>query len=396
MVDLDSLLDSMNQDGSFPEETGASSEAQSADGKDPKASTASVEVVESKSTEPTAHDTEEKKIGDGEGVGSKEDDSAGVAKRESEGNGDGVQSATEAEGMQPRNDGQDNAPRYNKNKRKKGFSRLQSAEYKAEKWKTKAKEAIAARNELMEEFMKYKDLNPRAFENDEDRMEFLAWKASTAQRLNDMDSDIDAMAEEGEREAFAAKVADCYNEEGAAQFEKLDDHYRKAFSFACKRFDPDNVIVDFLSGSKFEAPMREVIYKNGKLQKELFRNFRNPAIAASERLAVLKSLELQVRDFLAGTGSNMAPSANPEHSPAAPRHATETHNQHQNQGQPQQTRPRFVLPSMNAAPSASVRSSNSIARKASGSLTRGSEPSANLDVSSQADALFKELLKNGI
>lgn len=391
MDELDKLLNSLDNDGSSSDVGGASSEATTTEEKDPQAASTSDTVGENKSTSSAAS---EKENLDGEGDGN-EGTSDEMTPGEDNDGEDGT-SVPETDGKQNRNgrgDREDNGGKR-KHRRGNGFSRVEMAEYRASKWKQKAKEAIAARNELAAEFEKYKDLNPRAFDNDEDRMEFLAWKASTAQRLNDMDSNIDSMRDEGQREAFSAKVADFYNDEGTAKFERLDGHYRDAFKFMCERVDPDNVIEDFLSGSRYEAPMREVIYKNGMLQEELFRVYRNPAIGASERLSVLKNLEQQVKDFFSRQSGNNRASGSAVQRPAVNATQNQTRNQ-ATEGNGQARQQRFVLPPQKTGPSSSVRSSNAIARKASGSLTRGSETTPEMSMNSAAEALWNDLKSMG-
>lgn len=403
---VDNLLDSIDDNGNLAGESLVdSATSESSEGVQQAASTPD-EVGSNKSIETVAPVASEEN--GGERGGSGVEDENGVS---SSGEGEDVkpsvsgQPASETGKREAGRSGHRNGYDGGRKKKVGEMSALELAQLKAEKWKRRAKEMRRAKEELEDEFNKYKDLNPRAFESDEDRMEFLAWRASTAQRLNDMDSDIDALDEEQEREEFSAKVRDFYSDEGTAKFEALDNHYRDALAVMCQQVDPDNVILDFLAGSKYEAPMREVIYRNGKLQEELFRGFRNPMIASAERLNTLKALERQVKDFYRNQNSanNGAPNAVKT---AASRPSNNAQPQSVHSQSQMGVKQRFVLPSMqnrlamaNATrqqATAQKPSSQFAGRKATGSLTRGSEPAQNMDLSSQADALFKELMRSGM
>ncbi len=425
---VDQILDSIDNNGNLAGESLVDSATSESSEGVQQASSAPDDVGSNKSIEtkaPVAFENNGNGERDGSGVEGENGDTYGRNGTNANGdsyenNPDGSDSETEHKAAGKVNHRKEEGNNSGGGKRRKvsEMSALELAEHKAEKWKRRAKEMRRAKESLEEEFNKYKDLNPRAFDNDEDRMEFLAWKASTAQRLNDMDSDLEAIDEEQSREAFSAKVADCYSSEGAVQFEKLDDHYRGAFALMCGNVDPDNVILDFLSGSRYEAPMREVIYKNGKLQEELFRNYGNPMIASAERLNTLKELERQVAEFYQRNRGNAAPARTAKANVTYPNNVAPNTDNVKNRQQ-MGVRQRFVLPSMqnrvaaatanntmarqqqgNVAPQG-VRAPQAnpnqfAARKATGSLTRGSEPSQVMDLSSQADALFKELMRSGI
>lgn len=327
---------------------------------------------------------------------------------ESTGN-DGVTTAndghkvTEPEGRQ----GEQKA-NENPEGRRKPLSQLEKAEFKAAKWKRKAKEMQAQRDQAVQEFNKYKDLNPSDFRNEEDRADFLAWRASQRQRINDFDENIESMYAEHDREVYENKIANCYNEEGAQEYAQLDDHYNEAFSAYCGMVDPDNVILDFLKNSEYEPAMRHVIYQNGDLQELLLgREFNNRHIAAAERLSVLKNLENQVRNFFMAPRA-AAPQKTPVQVPAPKAQTTTTSNVAQQQAP---ARPRFTLPPRSAAPATQPRVQQQqqavpapapaqqppVSRKApqvTGRLTRGNVGNGSVDPSAAADSLFNRLFLN--
>lgn len=398
-MDLDQLLESMEKNGGLDlGETDAVSDAKGQPEEKPAEPQApgGDDDVHDQTTENAPGENEEKKpqSDDGDGVEEK-----GVASASDNGEDSEPPQKNERKAFEERH--------Y----RKKPVSQLEKAEFAAVKWKRRAKEAQAAKAELEAEFNKYKRLNPRAFDNDEDRINFLTWKSSMAQRIKDMDEDIDAMNAEYERERYEAKIADCYNEQGAADYEALDEHYGDAFYDLCNEKDPDNVILDFLSGSKYEPAMRDVIYKNGQLQEELFRDFRNPAIAATERLGILKSLEAQVKDFFARSYAQRngaarkapAPAAVDARRPAETSQAAARTEKPEAKTQPSETQKptrRFILPSRAVPQSGGTAPTNANAapknRQVTGSLTRGGDANGPVDPSAQADALYRELLGSGI
>lgn len=264
---------------------------------------------------------------------------------------------------------------------KRPFSRLEKAEYSATKWKKRAKKLAQEFNDLSAEYNRYKSLNPAVFRNPEERMQFMAWRASTAQRLEDMNSDLKAYAQQDAEDTYDKKVQQCYsNPESAQAFNSLEDHYGGAFKYACDQVDPDGVILDYLKDSPYEPAMRNVIYKNGALQEELFRVYRNPAIGNARRQQILQTLEAQVKAFYARQASSTPAPASAQQQPAA---------QPAGNGNPAPSAgrtPKYQLP---------ARQANSTPAPAkpqvTGALTRGSEGGAEPDASAQADSLFKQL-----
>lgn len=264
---------------------------------------------------------------------------------------------------------------------KRPFSRLEKAEYSATKWKKRAKKLAQEFNDLSAEYNRYKSLNPAVFRNPEERMQFMAWRASTAQRLEDMNSDLKAYAQQDAEDTYDKKVQQCYsNPESAQAFNSLEDHYGGAFKYACDQVDPDGVILDYLKDSPYEPAMRNVIYKNGALQEELFRVYRNPAIGNARRQQILQTLEAQVKAFYARQASSTPAPASAQQQPAA---------QPAGNGNPAPSAgrtPKYQLP---------ARQANSTPAPAkpqvTGALTRGNESGAEPDASAQADSLFKQL-----
>lgn len=267
------------------------------------------------------------------------------------------------------------------------FSRLEKAEYSATKWKRKAKKTQEAFDKLKQEFGRYKDLNPAVFKNPQERMQFLAWRASTAQRLNDMDADLQEYASSEAEDIYEEKINQCYSKPEAQEgYRQLDGHYSKAFEYMCSQVDPDNVIMDYLKDSPYEPAMRNVIYKNDELQQELFRQYRNPAIGNAKRQQVLQRLEAEVAAFF-NRGRQAQPAAQPtagtEVPPAAqPAAAPQTTQQPR--------RPRFQLPERK--PAAPQPAAPAQARpQVTGALTKGGEGGGEPDPSALADSMFKQL-----
>lgn len=265
---------------------------------------------------------------------------------------------------------------------KRPFSRLEKAEYSATKWKKRAKKLAQDFNNLSAEYNRYKSLNPAVFRNPEERMQFLAWRASTAQRLEDMNADLKAYAQQDAEDTFDKKVQQCYsNPESAQAFNDLEDYYGGAFKYACDQVDPDGIILDFLKDSPYEPAMRNVIYKNGALQEELFRVYRNPAIGNARRQQILQTLEAQVKAFYARQASST-----PAPAPAKPQPAA----QPAGNGKPAPSAgrtPKYQLPARQANPAPAPAPKPQV----TGALTRGSEGGAEPDASAQADSLFKQL-----
>ena len=299
--------------------------------------------------------------------------------------------------------------------RRKPLSKLQKAEFAAAKWKKKAKELQAQRDDAVAEYNKYKDLNPAAFADEQERADFIAWKAAQRQRISNYEDNLDELYETHEREEYENKIAECYNEEGAAEFEELDNHYGGYFNLYCKQVDPHNVILDFLRNSKYEPAIRHVIYEDDNIQRALLeRDYGNPHIADAKRLAIMEGLERSVKGFYDGL---MKQAATPAPAPAAKPQAQSvppTTNQNNNQGAaPVATqRPRFTLPPRqapaavpNVAPQqqqpaapAQAQQRPPMPRKApqvTGSLTRGGNTgNGSIDPSANADALFSRLFMN--
>lgn len=264
---------------------------------------------------------------------------------------------------------------------KRPFSRLEKAEYSATKWKKRAKKLAQEFNDLSAEYNRYKSLNPAVFRNPEERIQFMAWRASTAQRLEDMNSDLKAYAQQDAEDTFDKKVQQCYsNPESAQAFNSLEDHYSGAFKYACDQVDPDGVILDYLKDSPYEPAMRNVIYKNGALQEELFRVYRNPAIGNARRQQILQTLEAQVKAFYARQASSTSAPASAQQQPAA---------QPAGNGNPAPSAgrtPKYQLPARQANPAPAPAKP-----MVTGALTRGNEGGAEPDASAQANSLFKQL-----
>lgn len=268
---------------------------------------------------------------------------------------------------------------------KRPFSRLEKAEYSATKWKKRAKKLAQEFENLSAEYNRYKSLTPAVFRNPEERMQFMAWRASTAQRLEDMNADLKAYAQQDAEDTYDKKVQQCYsNPESAQAFNSLEDHYGGAFKYACDQVDPDGVILDYLKDSPYEPAMRNVIYKNGDLQEELFRVYRNPAIGNARRQQILQKLEAQVKAFYARQASSTPAPASAQQQPAA---------QPAGNGNPAPSAgrtPKYQLPPRPAAP-APQPTPASAKPQVTGALTRGNEGGAEPDASAQADSLFKQL-----
>lgn len=299
--------------------------------------------------------------------------------------------------------------------RRKPLSKLQKAEFAAAKWKKKAKELQAQRDDAVAEYNKYKDLNPAAFADEQERADFIAWKAAQRQRISNYEDNLDELYETHEREEYENKIAECYNEEGAAEFEELDNHYGGYFNLFCNQVDPHNVILDFLRNSKYEPAIRNVIYEDDGIQRALLeRDYGNPHIADAKRLAILEGLERSVKGFYDGlmkkaTAPAPAPAAKPQAQSVPP---TTKQNNNGNAAPVAAQRPTFTLPPRRAAepvannyPAPQQASHVPPAppqptmppRKApqvTGALTRGNTGNGPVDPSVGADALFSRLFQN--
>lgn len=334
----------------------------------------SLENSESKENEAVDSSEEKTTVSSAENKGESEEVNA---EQKVVASGEGKEVATEAtEGRRPK--------AFNR----KEFSRQEKAEFSAAKWKRKFKDMKSQRDAIQAEYDEFKFLNPRSIRNPEDRAKFVMWKASTGQRLKDMDDDLNAMQHEHDEDVYESKIARCYNEESENDFRQLDEYYGETFSSLCEQKDPHNVIMDFLRNSEYEPAMRHVIYKNGKLQEDLFRDFGNPMITAVERTNILKRLERQVIDFYEGQGkSNPAESKQkPVAKPATAKRQVPQHLPPLNNAMPEQ-------PSVRAA---TAQPSNNTRPQVTGSITRGGEAGGLPDVSSIANQMYKDLFKMGI
>lgn len=273
---------------------------------------------------------------------------------------------------------------------RKPFTRLEKAEYSATKWKRRAKNLQKERDKIAAEFNRYKDLNPAVFRNPEERMQFMAWRASTAQRLDNMDADIQEMERDEAENAYEEKITQCYSSPDSVEgFRRLDDHYSPALEYMCRQVDPDGIILDFLKDSPYEPAMRNVIFKNGKLQEELFRVYRNPQIGNARRQQILQNLEMQVKAFYdrQAQKTKTAPAVPPE-APPVPSTETRTPSPVGTETKP----PRWQLPPRPAPAAPTAQRPKS---QVTGTLTRGGEGTGEPDPSAQADALFNQIYGAG-
>lgn len=287
--------------------------------------------------------------------------------------------------------------------RRNPLSRLEKAEYSTRKWKQKYREMREKRDALQAELEKYSRIDPTQFRDPADRERFLAWQARTEQKLNGMDEDLEDIANRQYEREYESKVEAFYPDEDARHaFDALDEHYGTVLDATCQRYDPDNIILDYLQNSPYEPVMRNIIYKNGPLQEELFQQFGSRQIANATRVQILRQLESQVKAFYAREQG-----AQPEQQ-AAPRTA-------QNGAATQQRR--FTLPPKKDAPAAApapapaatqqpaapaqaptpapapdpVTAQPPMSSGVTGSLTRGNEGGGTPDESAEANAIFKKL-----
>ena len=285
--------------------------------------------------------------------------------------------------------------------RRNPLSRLEKAEYSTRKWKQKYREMREKRDALQAELDKYSRIDPTQFRDPADRERFLAWQARTEQKLNGMDEDLEDIANRQYEREYESKVEAFYPDEDARHaFDALDEHYGTVLDATCQRYDPDNIILDYLQNSPYEPVMRNIIYKNGPLQEELFQQFGSRQIANATRVQILRQLESQVKAFYAREQG-----AQPEQQ-AAPRTA-------QNGAATQQRR--FTLPPKKDAPAATATApaatqpavpaqatapaqapapapaQPTMSSGVTGSLTRGNEGGGTPDESAEANALFKKM-----
>lgn len=285
--------------------------------------------------------------------------------------------------------------------RRNPLSRLEKAEYSTRKWKQKYREMREKRDALQAELDKYSRIDPTQFRDPAERERFLAWQARTEQKLNGMDEDLEDIANRQYEREYESKVEAFYPDEDARHaFDALDEHYGTVLDATCQRYDPDNIILDYLQNSPYEPVMRNIIYKNGPLQEELFQQFGSRQIANATRVQILRQLESQVKAFYAREQG-----AQPEQQ-AAPRTA-------QNGAATQQRR--FTLPPKKDAPAATATApaatqpavpaqatapaqapapapaQPTMSSGVTGSLTRGNEGGGTPDESAEANALFKKM-----
>ena len=357
-----------------------------------------VNEPEVKPTEPT-HGTDGVENPNGDGENANEPNKVTESGAASE---DGKLNGTEPKANDPKK-----ANGKNKKEYRPRFTQLEKAEFKAGKWKDEARRMRDERNAALAELERYKSVDSRAFANDDERMQFYAWKASQEQRVNDLDERIASGEDAHNQEIYEAKVADNFSEDGANQYHELDSHYGNAFAIVCKQADPENVIVDFLAGSKYEPAMRNVIYKNGLLQEDLFQNVSsNPSIAAQQRLRILERLEHQVEDFYKRqyeAKANKVPAQQNVNNAPSVAEQIAAANANKANAMPNNVR-RFVLPSRaNVANNAPAQAPQNVApkvnvapksRQVTGSLTRGSEPGGVMDERAEVSSLMKSLGMN--
>lgn len=285
--------------------------------------------------------------------------------------------------------------------RRNPLSRLEKAEYSTRKWKQKYREMREKRDALQAELDKYSRIDPTQFRDPADRERFLAWQARTEQKLNGMDEDLEDIANRQYEREYESKVEAFYPDEDARNaFDALDEHYGTVLDATCQRYDPDNIILDYLQNSPYEPVMRNIIYKNGPLQEELFQQFGSRQIANATRVQILRQLESHVKAFYARERG-----AQPEQQ-AAPRTA-------QNGAATQQRR--FTLPPKKDATAATATApaatqpavpaqatapapapapapaQPTMSSGVTGSLTRGNEGGGAIDESAEANAIFKKL-----
>lgn len=201
------------------------------------------------------------------------------------------------------------------------LSRSDKQDYSITRWKKRFRNMKAQRDQIAAEFEKYKNLNPAMFRNPEDRAAFIAWRASAGQRVQDMDEDLNAMYNQQREEEYERKMNYCYTTpESEQSFHEAEDEVIDAFNYMCDSTDRQNVIRDYLEKSPVEPAMRMVIYKSDEVQRALFADYGNPAIAAAERLNILKGVENEVKQYFASKRSNPPQKMQPNQSqPAANR-----------------------------------------------------------------------------
>lgn len=282
-----------------------------------------------------------------------------------------------------------------KGPRRNPLSRLEKAEFSTKKWKRKYREMRESRDALQTELEKYSQINPAQFRDPEDRERFIAWKARTEQKLNGMDEDLEDIARRQYEDEYESKVSAFYpDEDSRNSFEALDEHYGNVLDATCEKLDPDNIILDYLRNSPYEPVLRNIIYKNGPLQEELFQRFGSREIANATRVQLLRQLESQVKAFFSRerepqtqhAGTTGAAQQQRRFSLPPKKDGATT-------AQPvQQTRPAEIPPTpAPAAAPAPAPQATPMSSGVTGSLTRGNEGGGLPDESSEANAMFKKL-----
>lgn len=284
-----------------------------------------------------------------------------------------------------------------KGPRRNPLSRLEKAEYSTKKWKRKFHEMRKSRDALQAELEKYSQINPAQFRDPVERERFIAWKARTEQKLNGMDEDLEDIARRQYEDEYEAKVSAFYpTEDSRNSFDALDEHYGKRLDAVCEELDPDNIILDYLRNSPYEPVLRNIIYKNGPLQEELFQKFGSRNIANATRVQILRQLESQVKAFYAREREQQPTMQNAAGNGDAPqqrRFSLPPKKDAATTAQPvQQTRPAEVPPTpAPAAAPAPAPQATPMSSGVTGSLTRGNEGGGLPDESSEANAMFKKL-----
>lgn len=283
-----------------------------------------------------------------------------------------------------------------KGPRRNPLSRLEKAEYSTKKWKRKYREMRESRDALQAELEKYSKINPAQFRDPEERERFIAWKARTEQKLNGMDEDLEDIARRQYEDEYEAKVSAFYpTEDSRNSFEALDEHYGNVLDATCRKLDPDNIILDYLRNSPYEPVLRNIIYKNGPLQEELFDRFGSREIANSTRVQILRQLESQVKAFYAREREQQTQRAGTTGAAQQQRRFSLPPKKEDVPAQPAQPpKAAEVPPTPAPAPATAPAPFPKVAPMSSGvtgSLTRGNEGGGLPDESSEANAMFKKL-----
>lgn len=281
---------------------------------------------------------------------------------------------------------------------------LARARYSAIKYKQKYNSAMRdyeerisslekALNDKQVELDKYAQLDPSKIEDDTERSRFITWQEVNNQRADDMARELESLKRRGsdelnairrqayeeqrymermaDKEAFDDKVSAIYgdNEE---RFRELDDEWGDVYEQACDRYDRDNVIRDFMRTSDVAPAIKNIIYEDPQLQEALFVNVnRNPAIAANQRIGILKNVERAVYNWL--QNGNKTSTAQ-EVGQTAPSPVKRTGLKH-----------------ITVTPKADIAVPAKPAPKATGSFVKGTDMDGTPDARSLADSEFMRL-----